>query len=56
MIAAAMVASVRAQTACRSRRIEPHGDRPWFLNAGLSQGADLHIGGRVNTVESLTSA
>jgi hypothetical protein len=27
----------------------------WFLHAGLSQGADPHIGGGVNTVESLTS-
>jgi hypothetical protein len=51
-----MIASIRAQTACRSRRFEPHGDCPWFLHAGLSQGADPHIGGGVNTVESLTSA
>jgi hypothetical protein len=56
MIATAIVASVRAQTACRSRWFEPIGDRPKFLRAGPSQGADPHIGGGVNTVETLTSA
>jgi hypothetical protein len=56
MIAAAMIVSVRAQTACRSRGFERIGDRPKFLHAGLSQGADPHIGGRVKTVESPTSA
>jgi hypothetical protein len=55
MIAAAMIASVRAQTACRSRWFEPHGGRPGFLHASCSQGADPHIGGGVKTVESLTS-
>jgi hypothetical protein len=56
MIVTAMIASVRAQTACRSRWFEPHGDRSWFLNAGVRQGADPHIGGGVNAVESLISA
>ena len=44
MIATAIVASVRAQTACRSRWFEPHGDRPWFLHAGLSQCAHRRRG------------
>jgi hypothetical protein len=56
MIAAAMIATVRAQTACWSRWFEPTGDRPKFLHAGLSQAADPHVGGRVNAVESPISA
>jgi hypothetical protein len=56
MIATAMIASVRAQTACRGRWFEPHGDRPWFPYAGVCRGADPHIGGGVKTVASSSYA
>jgi hypothetical protein len=56
MIAATMIASIRAQTICRSRRFEAHAERFGFLHAGVISGADPHIGRGVKTGELLTSA
>jgi hypothetical protein len=55
-IATEMIASVRAQMACRNRWFEAHAERAWRCNAGACEGAEPPIAGEVNVAAALPQA